>query len=94
LKKKSAPQNFSIYQILKLKIEDFKKMLSMVSHTFKLVILGGKLTSVKKIIAGGQTTVHVDKFVERNNLERHILLKEAQKDQMFVSVEKIIILIM
>jgi hypothetical protein len=29
----------------------------MVSHTFKLVILGGKLTSVKKIIAGGQTTV-------------------------------------
>jgi hypothetical protein len=32
-------------------------MLSMVSHTLKLVILGGKLTSVKKIIAGGQTTV-------------------------------------
>jgi hypothetical protein len=29
----------------------------MVSHTLKLVILGGKLTSVKKIIAGGQTTV-------------------------------------
>jgi hypothetical protein len=29
----------------------------MVSHTSKLVILGGKLTSVKKIIAGGQTTV-------------------------------------
>jgi hypothetical protein len=32
-------------------------MLSMVSHTLKLVILGEKLTSVKKIIAGGQTTV-------------------------------------
>jgi hypothetical protein len=31
----------------------------MVSHTSKLVILGGKLTSVKKIIAGGQTTVTV-----------------------------------
>jgi hypothetical protein len=29
----------------------------MVSHTLKLVILGRKLTSVKKIIAGGQTTV-------------------------------------
>jgi hypothetical protein len=29
----------------------------MVSHTLKLVILGEKLTSVKKIIAGGQTTV-------------------------------------
>jgi hypothetical protein len=32
---------------------------------------------------------YVDKNVERNNLERHNLLKEAQKDQMFVSVEKI-----
>jgi hypothetical protein len=30
----------------------------MVWHTLKLVILGGKLTSVKKIIAGGHTTVH------------------------------------
>jgi hypothetical protein len=30
----------------------------MVSHTLKLVILGEKLTLVKKIIAGGQTTVH------------------------------------
>jgi hypothetical protein len=29
----------------------------MVSHTLKLVILGEKLTLVKKIIAGGQTTV-------------------------------------
>jgi hypothetical protein len=33
----------------------------------------------------------VEKNVVSNNLERHILLKEAQKDQMFVSVEKIII---
>jgi hypothetical protein len=32
---------------------------------------------------------HVDKNVESINLERHILLKEAQKDQMFVSVIKI-----
>jgi uncharacterized Zn-finger protein len=32
---------------------------------------------------------HVEKNVGSNNLERHILLKEAQKDQMFVSVEKI-----
>jgi KRAB domain-containing zinc finger protein len=35
---------------------------------------------------------HVDKNVESNNLERHILLKEARKDQMFVSVKKITIL--
>jgi hypothetical protein len=34
---------------------------------------------------------HVDNNVESNNLERDILLKKAQKDQMFVSVEKIII---
>jgi KRAB domain-containing zinc finger protein len=31
---------------------------------------------------------HVDKNVESTNLQRHILFKEAQKDQMFVSVEK------
>jgi uncharacterized Zn-finger protein len=35
---------------------------------------------------------HVDKNVESNTLQRHILLKEARKDQMFVSVEKITIL--
>jgi hypothetical protein len=29
----------------------------MVLHTLKLVILGEKLTSVKKFIAGSQTTV-------------------------------------
>jgi KRAB domain-containing zinc finger protein len=34
---------------------------------------------------------HVDKNVGGNNLERHILMKEAQKDQMFVSVKKITI---
>jgi uncharacterized Zn-finger protein len=34
---------------------------------------------------------HVDKNVECNNLETHNLLKEAQKDQMFVLVEKITI---
>jgi hypothetical protein len=39
-----------------LKIQKIQKiLLSMVSHTLKLVILGGKLTSVKKNIAGGQT---------------------------------------
>jgi hypothetical protein len=31
---------------------------------------------------------HVDKNVGSINLETHILLKEAQKDQMFVSVIK------
>jgi hypothetical protein len=34
---------------------------------------------------------HVEKIVGSNNLERHSLMKEAQKDQMFVSVEKITI---
>jgi hypothetical protein len=37
----------------------------MVSHTLKLVILGGKLTSVKKIIAGVKPLWGVRSTIER-----------------------------
>jgi hypothetical protein len=52
-------------------------MLSMVSHTLKLVILGGKLTSVKKIIAGGQTTVHVSLQINNGNQLNFKSIKEV-----------------
>jgi hypothetical protein len=44
----------------------------MVSHTLKLVILGEKLTLVKKIIAGGQTTVDSLAGRQANRPFRHM----------------------
>jgi hypothetical protein len=48
----------------------------IMSHTLKLVIFGEKLTSVKKFIAGGQTTVHsgIQKI-----LEIEIILSKFEK---------------